>query len=147
MSSTLLVALGALVVGALIYFAGVQRGKSYRQEDRKARDAVRIEAEEERERQDRAQRVRRVVDAYLELVRTAVDTGLNALLRADVRSLRDGGEVREAVESIARRAVKNPLGKLAPRLEKVDLREFFGLLESNGLQVTNLEDVLRKLSV
>ena len=89
---------GGLMLAVLTYFAGVRRGKRYRDEDRAA--AAEHEADH---------RIDRVVQRYALLVRTSQTAALHGLLVAGVRNLRSAEEVRLARERATAQTGIDPL--------------------------------------
>ena len=111
----LLIGLGGLILSGLIYFAGVIRGKRYREEDSR-----------QRLREERRRRIEKVRDTYLDLSLSLRDSGPSALVKAGVKSLHDSGEIREVVGWIEQSAGNNPLGgELCDALRDEDLKAFF----------------------
>src|SRR5439155_12080047 len=86
--------IGGLVIAVLTYFAGVIRGKRYRQEDLGA-TAAREAAETSREA-DR--RIDDVVQRYANLVRHNTTGALHGLLVAGIKNLRSSEEIHLARE-------------------------------------------------
>lgn len=120
---TLVLGVGALVLPVLTYFAGVERGRRYRQEDQRQRAAL-----------ERRQRIDRVVEAYLALAlaHPPLDTGERALVKAGVHDLRDDAEIDEALSKIADRTGRHPLGRRAPDIERAGLKAYFDNLRKSA---------------
>jgi hypothetical protein len=124
MSDEVLLALVALLVSALIYFAGVQRGA--RQERARQSHEERLE----RERNDR-RLAEKVADEYVHLVRNARDSGPHALASLGLQSLGSDALIRHAIHEMKVRTGKNPWAGEESHIEGVDLVEFFRLATEN----------------
>ena len=88
---------------------------------------------------DREQRISSVVDAYLNLV-TATPLkyqGISALLVAGVKRLEAHDEVAEALQRIAERAGRNPLGQPADSVS--DLHAMLQEVRFDGVNVTGYD--------
>jgi len=122
-------AVGGLLLSMLAYFAGVRRGKRYRDEDRAA--AAEHEADH---------RIDRVVQRYALLVRTSQIGGLHGLLVAGVKNLRSSGEVvRE--RAIAQTGI-DPLRQYS--LDRVNLKEFLDACDFDAVSIKNDRELLAR---
>lgn len=120
MTEEVLIALGALVVAGLSYFAGVHRTK--KQFDDSAR-----EARVSREDAAREARINRVVKAYVKLAQASKTNGPDGLLKAGAASLATDHEVRTACARIAEHGLQSPLAAIARQLNGADLVVLFQL--------------------
>jgi len=130
-------AVAALVLAALIYFAGVQRGRQYRQEDA-------IHRREEADRKRAQARIDGVVDEYCRLYHANYTGGLHGLLLAGAKNLESERDVRTAVETIRARIGKDPLAgyRLRPDVSAKDLIE---RAEFDRLKVMNDRELVTQL--
>ena len=120
---------GGLALAVLAYFAGIRRGKRYREEDRTA--AAEHDADH---------RIDRVVQRYALLVRTSQTGALHGLLVAGVKNLRSAEEVRLARERATAQTGIDPLRPYA--LEGVNLMEFVDACEFDDASITNDRELL-----
>jgi hypothetical protein len=125
------IAAGGLILCVLAYFAGLRRGKRYRDEDRAA--AAEHEADH---------RIDRVVQRYALLVRTSQTGALHGLLLAGVKNLRSSGEVRLARERATAQTGVDPLRSYA--LEGVNLKEFVDACDFDDSSVKNDRELLAR---
>ncbi len=109
MPDQILIALGAIVISGLSYFAGVYRTR--KQLDKTEREA----------------RINRVATAYLALVQAVKTSGCDGLLKAGVATLKSDEEVRATLERIEKHGQKSPIAAEAAKLEGVDLSFFFAI--------------------
>lgn len=114
MTDEVLIALGALVVGGLSYFAGVYRTK--KQFEQSAH-----EAKSGREEAAREARVSRVVEAYVRLAQASKTSGPDGLLKAGAASLADDQEVRTACARVVQHGLRSPLAAIEQQLDGVNL--------------------------
>jgi hypothetical protein len=124
-------AIGGLLLSVLTYFAGVKRGKKYRQEDLAAA-AAREAAEASREA-DR--RIDSVVQRYADLVRVNTTGALHGLLVAGIKNLRSSEEIRLARERATAQTGHDPLRQY--RLDGVNLKEFIDACLFDSISVKN----------
>ena len=124
-------AIGGLVLAVLAYFAGVRRGKRYREEDR----AVAAE-------HDADHRIDRVVQRYSLLARTSQTGALHGLLVAGVKNLRSAEEVRLARERAAAQTGIDPLRLYS--LDGVNLKEFVDACEFDEASIKNDRELLAR---
>lgn len=127
----LILALGALVLSILMYFAGVQRTKR------------------RYEREDTEGRINRVVDMYIANSRSLESSGFHGLIQAGVWTLKTNKEIREACRRIVNHGEKSPFGKLTNLYEGIDLYEFFSVAKKRGydfLSKGNVKDLALELS-
>jgi len=122
------------LLSVLTYFAGVQRGKRYRAEDRARHEAERSEA-----------RVRGVVDRYRALWVSRESSSLKGVLKSGVLSLQSGEEVREACRLIRTEGLPPAVpDAYMAQLEGLDLLEFFGRISARRDALTS-PDVLTRI--
>ena len=124
-------AVGGLLLSVLTYFAGLRRGKRYRDEDRAA--AAEHDADH---------RIDRVVQRYALRVRTGQTGALHSLLVAGVKSLQSSGEVRLARERATAQTGIDPLRHYA--LDGVNLKEFVDSCAFDDISVTNEQELLAR---
>ena len=124
-------AVGGLLLSVLAYFAGVRRGKRYRDEDRAA--AAEHEADH---------RIDRVVQRYALLVRTSQTGGLHSLLVAGVKNLRSSGEVRLVRERATAQTGIDPLRPYS--LDGVNLKEFIDACDFDDVSIKNDRELLAR---
>lgn len=124
-------AVGGLLLSVLTYFAGVRRGKRYRDEDR----AVAAE-------HDADHRIDRVVQRYTLLVRTSQTGALHGLLVAGVKNLRSPGEVRLARERATAQTGIDPLRQYS--LDGVNLKEFVDACDFDDMSIKNDRELLAR---
>jgi hypothetical protein len=122
---------GGLMLAVLTYFAGVRRGKRYRDEDRAA--AAEHEADH---------RIDRVVQRYALLARTSQTAALHGLLVAGVKNLRSAEEVRLARERATAQTGIDPLRPYS--LEGVNLKEFVDAFEFDDVSIKNDQELLAR---
>ncbi len=122
---------GGLLLSVLTYFAGVRRGRRYRDEDRAA--AVEHEADH---------RIDRVVQRYALRVRTSQTGALHGLLVAGVKSLKSSGEVRLARERATAQTGIDPLRHYS--LDGVNLKEFVDACDFDDVSVKNDRELLTR---
>jgi hypothetical protein len=123
--------IGGLLLSVLTYFAGVRRGKKYRQEDLAA--AAAHEADH---------RIDRVVQRYVILVRTNQTGALHGLLVAGVKNLRSSDEIRLARERAAAQTGNDPLRQYS--LAGADLKEFVDACVFDNTSVKNDRELLER---
>jgi len=124
-------AIGGLPLSLVTNFAGVRRGKRYREEDLSA--AAEHDADH---------RVDRVVQRYAVLVRTNQTGALHGLLVAGVKNLRSSDEIRSARERAAAQTGYDPLHQYS--LAGVDLKEFIDSCVFDGMSVKNDRELLER---
>jgi len=123
--------LGGLLLSVLTYFAGLRRGKRYREEDRAA--AAEHDADH---------RIDRVVQRYTLLVRTTQTSALHGLLVAGVKNLRSSDEIRLARERATAQTGNDPLRQYS--LDGVSLREFVDACDFDNVSIKNDRDLLAR---
>jgi hypothetical protein len=123
--------IGGLVLSVLTYFAGVRRGKRYREEDRAA--AAEHDADH---------RIDRVVQRYAILVRTNQTGALHGLLVAGIKNLRSSDEIRLARERATAQTGDDPLRQYS--LEGVNLKEFVEACDFDDVSIKNDRDLLAR---
>jgi hypothetical protein len=123
--------IGGLVLSVLTYFAGVSRGKKYRQEDLDAQ-AAREAGEAGR---DADRRINEVVQRYVDLFQNNRTGALHGLLVAGIKSLRSSQEIRMARDQATAQTGRDPLRQYS--VEDADLKEFIGVATFDRLSVTN----------
>lgn len=108
MSTTeLILAIAAVVLPVLTYFAGVERGKLLQKI------------------QKRTGRIDQVVEKYISGIREHRIGSLLGLLRAGVANLEDDAEIREACKTIALHGETSPIRNYPVLFASVDLKGFF----------------------
>jgi hypothetical protein len=124
--------IGGLLLSVLTYFAGVRRGKRYREEDRAA--AAEHDADH---------RIDRVVQRYALLFRTNQTGALHGLLAAGVKNLRTSDEIRLARERATAQTGNDPLRQYS--LDGVNLKEFVEACVFDSVSVKNERELLEWL--
>jgi len=124
-------AIGGLLLSLLTYFAGVRRGKRYREEDLAA--AAEHDADH---------RIDRVVQQYAVLVRTNQTGALHGLLVAGVKNLRSSDEIRLARERAAAQTGYDPLHQYS--LAGADLEAFIDSCFFDSMSVKNDRELLER---
>jgi hypothetical protein len=128
MTSELLIGLGGLVLAALTYFAGVWRTERRHRAD------------------DRAARIRRVFDQYMQFRRTSLTVGYDGLLKSGVATLASNAEAQELVALIAAHGEAHPLGPNRDTVfHGVDLLKLFKYAADKRVDLmrTPIEEVIR----
>lgn len=110
--------LSAIIIAALIYFAGVQRGKI---SERKKADNDR-ELEMDRRIYERKSKL---VDEYVAMVDNHRDSGVHALARLGLDQLGSDSIIRDAIEEMRGRTTASIWGGDRIHIENIDLVEFF----------------------
>ena len=103
----LLIGNGGLALSVFTYFAGVYR------------------TEARHRKEDKGQRINRVLDAYLKLLAASRSSGLGGLQKAGVAILATDAEIRELGELITAHGQTNPLTIESGILNNIDLKKFF----------------------
>lgn len=132
--SNLIVGIGGLILAVLTYFAGVARGKRYRQEDR--------QQQEEREKNARIQGV---VDEYYRIYRSNYSGGIHGFLLAGAKTLGSGQELAKAIEQITARVGKSPLSHNFH--DRETLKRYIDELDFDRVRVKNEREVLSRLGI
>jgi len=133
------------LLSVLTYFAGVQRGKRYRAEDRARHEAERLETRQREIQAEKAVRVRGVVDRYRDLAIRLESSSLRGMLKAGVLSLHSGDEAREACRLIGEEGLPPAIpAAYMPQLEGLDLLEFFRRISARRDEVGN-PDVVKRI--
>ncbi len=114
----------------LTYFAGMRRGKRYREEDLAA--AAEHDADH---------RIDRVVQRYALLVRTNQAGALHGLLVAGVRNLRSSDEIRLARERATAQTGHDPLRQYS---NGVNLKELIDACVFDNTSVKNDREILER---
>ena len=91
----ILITVVAIAFSVLIYFAGVQRGKLYRAEDKEVREQDLSRTEYQKQKEERENRIMGVVGRYRDLVNSLRSSNLNGMLKAGVLGLHNSEEVEE----------------------------------------------------
>jgi len=123
--------IGGLLLSLLTYWAGVKRGKRYREEDLAA--AAEHDADH---------RIDRVVQRYALLVRTNQTGALHGLLVAGVKNLRSSDEIRLARERVTAQTGNDPLRQYS--LVGVDLKDFVDACVFDNSSVKNDREILER---
>ena len=122
--------IGGLLLSLLTYFAGVRRGRRYREEDLAA--AAEHDADH---------RIDRVVQRYALLVRTDQAGALHGLLVAGVKNLRSSDEIRLARE---RATAVTGIDPLRPYADRLDLKELVDACVFDNTSVKNDQEILER---
>jgi len=122
--------IGGLLLSVLTYFAGMRRGKRYREEDLAA--AAEHDADH---------RIDRVVQRYALLVRTNQTGALHGLLVAGVRNLRSSDEIRLARERATTQTGHDPLRQYS---NGVNLKELVDACVFDNTSVKNDREILER---
>ena len=120
--------IAAIVVAVLIYFAGIQRQKINRENDKKE------------------SRICRVADTYINLVRADKNAGLGGLIEAGIAGLDNESEIKTVRSKIIEKNEKDPFGRYAELLEQVDLLLFFKSALGKGLENYSPEQIIEELN-
>ena len=123
--------IGGLLLSLLTHWAGVKRGKRYREEDLAAAAA-----------HDADHRIDRVVQRYALLVRTNQTGALHGLLVAGVKNLRSSDEIRLARERVSAQTGNDPLRQYS--LVGVDLKDFVDACVFDNSSVKNDREILER---
>jgi len=123
--------IGGLLLSLLTYWAGVKRGKRYREEDLAA--AAEHDADH---------RIDRVVQRYALLGRTNQTGALHGLLVAGVKNLRSSDEIRWARERVTAQTGNDPLRQYS--LVGVDLKDFVDACVFDNSSVKNDREILER---
>ena len=123
--------IGGLLLSLLTYWAGVKRGKRYREED--------LAAAHEH---DADHRIDRVVQRYALLVRINQTGALHGLLVAGVKNLRSSDEIRWARERVTAQTGNDPLRQYS--LVGVDLKDFVDACVFDNSSVKNDREILER---
>lgn len=112
----ILLGIAAVVLPVLTYFAGVQR------------------TERRYEHGDRQARINHVAAEYLNLSQgfKRTDTGLSALIKAGIWTLKNDREIREVVGKIMDHGEESPFGAFHDRIMKLNLWEYFKVAKERG---------------
>ena len=133
MKNEILIGLGGLVLSVLTYFAGVIRTKKQFAKD------------------DRGNRIDRVVEHYVRLSQAHQNNGLHGLIQAGIGNLKSDKEIRETCTRIIKHGEHSPCAALKSDYDRINLylffqelskkdRHFFGSGNLNQL----IQDVLNK---
>ena len=114
----------------LTYFAGVRRGKRYREEDLAA--AAEHDADH---------RIERIVQRYARLVRTNQTGALHGLLVAGVKNLRSSDEIRLVRERATAQTGNDPFRQYA---DGVNLKELVDACIFDDASVKNDREILKR---
>jgi hypothetical protein len=109
-----LLIIGGLLLSVLTYFAGVLRTKHFHEKD------------------DKENRINRVVDKYVKASQSRQNNGLNGLLQAGIANLKSDTEIREACERIVNYNEKAPYSQIGEYYNQVDLYSFFSESKKRG---------------
>jgi hypothetical protein len=122
--------IGGLLLSVLTYFAGVRRGKRYREEDLAA--AAEHDADH---------RIERIVQRYARLVRTNQTGALHGLLVAGVKNLRSSDEIRLVRERATAQTGNDPFRQYA---DGVNLKELIDACVFDDASVKNDREILER---
>lgn len=121
MSNELLIGIGGLVLSVLTYFAGVWR------------------TEVRHRKEDKGERINRVLSSYLEFETRSKTSGLDGLQKAGVATLETDAEIREVGTLIRAHGKLNPLSLESGILDKVDLKKFFDYAAKERVNFFNVK--------
>ena len=124
-------AAASIVIAALIYFAGVERGQR-----RDVKTSV-AEAQRERERREH-ELISRIVDEYAQAFSTRADAGPHLLARIGLPQLRSDAGIRAAVAEIQRRTGHDPWEGYSESVSDVDLLWFFEAAAARNIDFTRV---------
>lgn len=105
--SEIIISIIGLILSVVMYFAGGWRTKR------------RIE------RNEREERITRVLDTYLTNARAHKIAEFDGLIEAGVGTLRDVGEIRDLFIRIEQNGLRYPLPLIKPQLQGIDLHLYF----------------------
>ena len=135
-NAEILLSVAGIVLSVLTYFAGVLRGKRYREEDIARQDAERQEDRQRELELERAKRIGGVVDRYRDLANRYESGNLKGMLRAGVLSLARSDEVAEACRMIDEEGLPPAIPRpYRTELQGADLLVFFQLLKQHPDQL------------
>ena len=118
-----------VILMVLIYFAGVQRGKKEKEEDK------------------REKRINKVADEYIRMANAwpPIDSGIHGLIKAGIHTLRDDSEIREAIALIEPRVKSHPLGRYKDiMLTSIDMKKVFDILLRGSTESFDFEQIIKK---
>jgi len=118
MNADILIALLAVVIPVLTYFAGVYR------------------TEKRLNTKDSKDRIEVAVNRYLELWRSGKDTGWSAALKSGFGNLANDTEIRQAAKIIEGHGVTSPIAT-DQNIESVNLKVLFQYVAENKLGFSN----------
>ena len=151
MDDATLVGIAGVVIAALAYFAGVQRGK--RQSAEVAAHARELQEQDhalQRElaaHQRRGQGIDRVVASYVRIVRNHLSSGIYAVADSGIATLETNEDAIEALRRMRLEEGNDPLKGQREKLERVNLLTFFRFVRENGINFsqTSVDQVLQRM--
>lgn len=128
MKNELLIGIGGLVLAVLTYFAGVWRTKA------------------RHKKEDKGERINRVLDDYRKLVTNAKSSGLHGLVLSGVATLKTDSEIRELGKLISAHGLPDPLVAEQGILNEVNLKKLFDYAASRKINFLNVNviDIIEK---
>lgn len=120
--------IASVIFAVLIYFAGVQRGKREKEQDKRER------------------RTNKVADEYIRMANAwpPIDSGISGLIKAGIHTLHDDSEIREAIALIEARVKSHPLGRYKDMLTNIDMKKVFNILLSGNTESFDFEQIINK---
>lgn len=122
------IGIASVIFTVLIYFAGVQRGKKEKEQDKRER------------------KINKVADEYIRMANAwpPIDSGIHGLIKAGIHTLRDDSEIREAIRLIGSRERNHPLGRYKDMLIDIDMKKVFDILISGNIESFDFEQIIKK---
>ncbi len=126
----LILAVAALILPVLTYFAGVARGRRQRVVDR-------VQTQDDMAGQRLHDKKEDVVSEYVRMSRENYASGPPALAMLGLELLESDALIREAIREMEVRTGKNPFGRHAHAVADVDLVQFFRYVGENAVNFNN----------
>jgi hypothetical protein len=139
-----LIALFAIVIMVLLYFAEVQR--------RKIQERQRVQHEQTMERDKRLHDLKtKMVDEYVDRARKFIIDGPHSLARLGLEQLESDQRIREAIKEMSVRSGRDVWGRYEEHIRNIDLAEFFKYVREHKVDFnkTSIEEMVegvRKLA-
>ena len=129
MKDNILIGIAGLLISVLTYFAGVWR------------------TEKRLSKNERNDRIRTVLNKYMEFLRDRYTSGIDGLQKAGVAKLHNNSEIRDLIELITQHGVTNPLGNNSVRYNSVDLKAVFDYTTTERVDFskTSLDEIVAKI--
>lgn len=90
-------------------------------------------------------RVKAVVDKYVDLANKGKDSGIGALVRAGIKNLKSEQEISKALSDIANQVGKHPLGCDQKKVEDAGLLRFFEMFEFELFKNGGADAIIERL--
>lgn len=151
MDDATIVGLAGVVVAALAYFAGVQRGKHHIESQaahaRELQDKDHALQRELAASQRRQQDIDRVVATYVRTVRNHLSSGIYAVADSGIATLANHDDAVEALRRMHLEEGHDPLRGHWDTLNGVNLVTFFRYVRENGVNFsqTGVDTVLKQI--